>query len=71
MSLDLTHIKLLSFKQRRQIREVSGLSEEAAAIEAAGGMLDEIHFMMCLWMRSRGWEPGTVVELGQDERDRP
>ena len=70
MSLDLTGIKLLTFKQRRQIREVGGLSEEAATIEAAGDMLDEIHFMLRLWYRSRGWEPGTVVEFGPDERDR-
>lgn len=71
MKLDLTHIQEIGFLDRRNKEMQAGLSIEAASILAATQQLNEIHFMLRLWMRSRGLEPGTVVEFGPDERDRP
>lgn len=69
MSLDLTSIQELGFLARRNKELEAGSSIEASSILAASQMLNEIHFMLCTLLRAQGKEPGTVVDMGPDERE--
>lgn len=70
MNLDLTSIKECGFFKRSAENILEGASQETAHIEAFGEMMDEMHLMLRTLLLAQGKPPGTVIDMGPDEREK-